>query len=67
MLGSLIQLLFLLLIIGVVWWAITQLLPLIPLPHPLGTIVHVILVVILALILIYFLAAIFGVALPSLR
>jgi len=67
MVGSLIALLFLLLILGVVWWAITQILPLIPLPAPIGTVVHVILVVILALILIYALANFAGVALPSLR
>lgn len=62
MLGVIIGLLVAMLILGVVWWAIQQLLPLIPLPPPFATIVHVLLVVIIALIVIYFLIAMLGAA-----
>ena len=67
MIASLLALVFLLLLVGVAWWAITQLLPLIPMPQPIATVVHVLLVVILALIVIYALASIFNVPMPSLR
>ena len=55
--SALVGLLITLLIIGVVYWAVTQLLTLIPLPEPIGRIVNVILIVILALVIIYALAA----------
>lgn len=57
MLGALIQLLITLLIVGVIWWAVTQIIGLIPLPEPVGRIVNVLLIVILAFIVIYALAA----------
>lgn len=60
MLGALIQLLITLLIVGVIWWAVTQILALIPLPEPVGRIVNIILIVILALIVIYALAGLVG-------
>lgn len=62
LIGILIGLLVAMLILGVVWWALQQLLPLIPLPAPFATVVHVILVVIVALIVIYFFIAILGAA-----
>lgn len=57
MVSALIGLLITLLIVGVIWWAVTQLIALIPLPEPIGRIVNVILIVILALVVIYALAA----------
>ncbi len=60
MLGALIQLLITLLIVGVIWWAVTQILGLIPLPEPIGRIVNILLIVILALIVIYALAGLVG-------
>jgi hypothetical protein len=53
MIGTLIWLIALVIILGVVWWAIMQLLPLIPLPAPFGQIVYVLLVVILVIIVVY--------------
>lgn len=55
MIPTLLQLVFVLLIAGVLWWALQQLLPLIPLPDPIRTVVYVLLVVIFALVLIYLL------------
>lgn len=57
MVSALVGLLITLLIVGVIWWAVTQLLPLLPLPEPIARIVNIILIVILALIVIYALAA----------
>jgi hypothetical protein len=54
MIALLIQVIIVLLIVGVVWWAIEALLPLVPLPGPFAQIVRVLLIVILALILIFY-------------
>lgn len=65
MIGALIQLIVALIIVGVLWWAVQQLLPLIPLPEPIRRVIYVILVVILVLIVVYALLAIIGAALPG--
>jgi hypothetical protein len=57
MVSALIGLLITLLIVGVIWWAVTQLIALVPLPEPVSRVVNVLLIVILALIVIYALAA----------
>lgn len=53
MIGTLISIIFLVIVIGVIWWAIQQLLPLIPMAEPFATIVRVLMAVILVLIVIY--------------
>lgn len=53
MVDVLIHLLIVLLIVGVVYWAVLTCLPLIPLPGPIATVVRVLLIVILAVIVIY--------------
>jgi hypothetical protein len=53
MIGALIGLLLLCLVLGLVVWAIQQLLPLIPLGEPFHTIVRVLIVLIVALIALY--------------
>jgi hypothetical protein len=60
--GTLIGIIVLLIILGVVWWAIQQLLPLIPLPEPFRRIIYVLMVVILVLIVLYVILALLGVA-----
>ena len=60
--GALIGIIVTLIIVGVVWWAIQQLLPLIPLPEPIRRIVYVLLVVVLVLIVLYVILALLGVA-----
>ena len=54
MIEALVHLIVVLLIVGVIWWAVLAILPLIPLPAPIGQIVHVLLIVVLALILIFY-------------
>jgi hypothetical protein len=53
MIGTLIGIIILLIIVGVIWWAIQQLLPLIPLGEPFATIIRVLLVVVLVLIVLF--------------
>lgn len=59
--GTLIALLILVLIAGLIWWAISQ----IPLPQPLGMVVQIVFILIFAIIL---LGMLFGqVQVPALR
>ena len=67
MIGTLIGIIILLIVVGVIWWAIQQLLPLIPLPEPFARIIHVLLILLLVLIVLYVILQLLGsvVALPS--
>jgi hypothetical protein len=60
MIGTLIGIIILLIVIGVIWWAIQQLLPLIPLPEPFRRIIYVLMVVILVLIVLYVILQLLG-------
>ena len=62
MISALIGVVFVLIVVGVLYWAVTQLLPLIPLPEPIARIVHVLLVVILVLIVLWVIAQLLGFA-----
>ena len=58
--GTLIGIIFVIIILGVIWWAINQLLPLIPLPQPFARIVHVLLIVILVCIVLWIIVTLLG-------
>jgi hypothetical protein len=60
--GALVGIIFVLIVMGVIYWAVTQLLPLIPLPEPFARIVHVLLIVILVLIVLWIIIVLLGVA-----
>jgi hypothetical protein len=60
MISALVGIIILLIVVGVVWWAVQQLLPLIPLPEPFRRIINVLLVLILVLIVIYVLMVLLG-------
>jgi hypothetical protein len=60
--GALIGIIFVLIIMGVVWWAIQQLLPLIPLGEPFATIIRILMVVILVLVVLWIIIVLLGVA-----
>ena len=53
MIGVLISIIVTLIVLGVVWWAIQQLLPLIPLGEPFRTIIRVLMTVIVVLIVLW--------------
>jgi hypothetical protein len=60
--GTLVGIIIVLIILGVAYWATTQLLPLIPLPEPFNRIIHVLLVVIMVLIVLWVIVLLLGVA-----
>lgn len=53
MIGTLISIIFVCIILGVVWWAIQQLLPLIPIAEPFRTVIRVLMVVVLVIVVIW--------------
>jgi hypothetical protein len=60
--GTLIGIIITLVIVGVIWWAIQQLLPLIPLGEPFATIIRVLMMVILVLIVLWIIIVLLGTA-----
>ena len=60
--GTLIGIIVTLIILGVIWWAVQQLLPLIPLGEPFATIVRVLMTVILVLIVLWIIITLLGAA-----
>jgi len=53
MINTLISIVIYLLIAGLIWWAVTTILGVIPVPEPIKTVINVIMIVILCLIVIY--------------
>lgn len=62
MLGTLIGIIFVLIILGVIWWGVQQLLPLIPIAEPFRTIIRVLMIIILVVIVLWVIAALLGMA-----
>jgi len=60
MIGTIISIIITLIIVGVIYWAITQLLPLIPLPDPFARIIHVLLVVLLVIVVLWVILTLLG-------
>lgn len=53
MVETLISLIVLLLIVGLIWWAVTTILGVLPIPEPIKTVINVLMIVVLCLIVIY--------------
>ena len=53
MVEVLISVIIYLLIAGLIWWAVTTILGVIPLPEPIKTVINVLMIVVLCLIVIY--------------
>jgi hypothetical protein len=47
---------------GVIWWAVQQLLPLIPLPEPFRRIINILMMVILILVVVWVILVLLGAA-----
>ncbi len=62
MLGTVIGILFALIILGVLWWAIQTLMGLIPIAEPFRTIIYVVSVLLLVCIVLWVIAQLLGVA-----
>ena len=61
LISALIYIIVALIVCGVIFWAIQQLLPLIPLPEPFRRVIYVLLVVIMVLIVVYVILQLLGV------
>lgn len=62
MIGTLIGIIFALIILGVLWWACQKLLALIPIAEPFKTIIYVLCVIVMVLIVLWILATLLGFA-----
>lgn len=62
MIGTLIGLIFLCIVLGVLWWAVQQLLPLLPIAEPFRTIIRVLCILILVIVVIWVLIALLQMA-----
>ena len=62
MIGALIGVIFALIVLGVLWWAVQQLMGLIPIAEPFRTIIYVLTVVIMVLIVLYVISVLLGMA-----
>ena len=60
MIGTLIGIIIVLIVVGVIWWAIESLLPLIPLPEPFRQIIRVLMIVILVLVVLWVILQLLG-------
>ena len=62
MIGTLIGILLTLVIVGVIWWGVQQILAVLPIAEPFATIVRVVIVLISLLIVIWVISGLLGVA-----
>ncbi len=67
MIEALIQVVIYLVIAGLIWWAVSTIINVIPIPEPIKTVVNVILIVVLCLIVIYALLPLLHVPMARLR
>lgn len=64
MIGTLVSAILLLIVAGVIIWAIQQLLPLVPMPEPFARIINILITVVVVLIVVYVIASLFGAVAP---
>ena len=53
MIGTLISIIIYLIVAGLIWWAVTTIINVIPLAEPIKTVVRVLMIVVLCLIVLY--------------
>lgn len=62
MIGTVLGIIIVVIICGVVWWGIQQLLPLIPMGEPFATILRVLMTILLVVIVIWVIIQLLGLA-----
>lgn len=67
MIETLIAIVIYLLIAGLIWWAVSTIINVIPVPEPIKTVINVIMIVVLCLIVIYALLPLIPGSVPRLR
>lgn len=60
MIGTVIGIIFTLIILGVVWWGAQQLLALVPIAEPFRTIINVVMIILLVVIVLWVIAVLLG-------
>lgn len=64
MIGTLISIILTLIVLGVILWAVEQLLPLVPMPEPFARIIRVLIIVVVVLVVVYIIASLLGAVAP---
>jgi cation transporter-like permease len=64
MIGTLVSAILLLIVAGVIIWAVQQLLPMVPMPEPFARIINILITVVVVLIVVYMIASLFGAVSP---
>ena len=64
MIGTLVSIILTLIVLGVILWAVEQLLPMIPMPAPFAQIIRVLIIVIIVLVVVYIIAGLLGAVAP---
>ena len=67
MIETLISIIIYLVIAGLIWWAVTTILGVVPIPEPIKTVIRVLMIVVLCLIVIYALLPLLHVPMGRLR
>ncbi len=62
MIGTLIGIIFVLIVLGVIWWGVNTILGLIPIAEPFKTLIYVVMIIILVIIVLWILVALLGMA-----
>jgi hypothetical protein len=60
MIGTLIGILFVVILLGVLWWAINELMRVIPIAEPFRTVAHVVMIVIAVIVVMWIIAQMLG-------
>jgi hypothetical protein len=66
MIATLINIILVLIVLGVVLWAVQQLLPMVPMPEPFRRIINILITVVVILVVVYIIAGLLG-AVPMAR
>ena len=62
MIGTILGLIFVLIILGVIWWGAQQLLALIPMGEPFATIIRILMIIVIVIVVIWVLIVLLSIA-----
>lgn len=62
MIGTLVGIIFALIILGVLWWGVQQLMALVPIAEPFRTIIYVVCVIIMVLVVLWVITVLLSMA-----
>jgi len=62
MIGTLVGIIFALIILGVLWWGVQQLMALVPIAEPFRTIIYVVCVIIMVLVVLWIITVLLSMA-----